>query len=420
LKYLPKLLVTVVFIVLASLATDWTEQQTYGYSRWPLWGDKGGYFIYLPFAFEYGFDGKKVPVNLEEEVGKGFTVVDGTMVTKYPIGVAYMELPFYAIALTSNKINQFQDNPYQGEYARIMVLAPALYVSIGLYLLFLSLRLLDIRPGLAFLVAAFAIAGTSLFYYTVMEGLMSHSFSFALFATLTYLLLRLASGQFSNRLYFWLALVASLIVLVRPFNILLMLVYGLVLLQIKQKSFVFGISILRRLLPWLLPIFAMLLIPQLLYYKYAYGSFFTDSYTNETFDFFHPQFISMLFSANAGLFVYSPAFLLFFGSVAYMSINAPKRFALLSLLTLFFIYLLSSWHSWSFGCGFGIRPFVEWIPLLLIPTASLLNAKPKLIPLFLILAGFIVYYNYEMTYKWTGCWFGNEESFKEYFRLFWS
>ncbi len=415
------LVVGALFLLLGSLATDWANKQPYDFYRNPLFSDKSGYYIYLPFAFEYGLDGTNIPDSLQNEVGKGFAVVDGKMITKYPIGVAYLELPFYAPALISNRINQFPDNPYQGEYVHFLVLAPAFYVSLGLYLLFLSLRLLDVKKWMAIAIVAFSFFGTSLYYYTIIEGLMSHSFSYALFAAFTYVMLKGLRHKFMPISLFWLSLIIALILAVRPFNLILLPIYTITILGLNKVPLNNLLAITRKVLPWLIPIVAVFLIPQLIYNKYAYGQLFVDTYTNESFDFLHPNLLGMLFSPNAGLFVYSPAFLLLILVLFYKGYSQPRSaHAFLSISMLVFMYILSSWHSWTFGCGFGIRPFIEWLPLLILPLGLHLNSNKKAWLPMLVISILIIFYNIRMAYQWSGCWFGNEESFSEYFRIFWT
>lgn len=419
-KRLYLLVIGSLLILLGWLATDWANKQPYGFYRNALWADKSGYYIYLPFAFEYQFNASAIPDSLSEKTGSGFAVEDEKLITKYPIGVAWMELPFYAVARISNLINDFQDNPYQGEYVRIMVLAPVLYVSIGLFLLFLSLRLLDIRPVVALVVAVFTLFGTSLFYYTVIEGLMSHSFSFSLFAAFTFIWLSLLKGKSSRGYYVLLGLVVALILAVRPFNAILLLVYAFSLVQISKISIATVVNLAIKTLPWLVLFVLIAFLPQLLYYKYAYGGYLVDSYSGETFDFGHPQIVNMLVSAPAGLFIYVPAMLFFFVAAIFRGVKMPRQYSFLALALVVMIYVLASWHSWSYGCGFGIRPFVEWLPLLVIPLATWVNGFKGKYAFGISLLLLLIFYNIRMSFVWSGCWFGKEDTFAEFINMFWT
>ena len=43
------------------------------------------------------------------------------------------------------------------------------------------------------------------------------------------------------------------------------------------------------------------------------------------------------------------------------------------------VYLFSSWWCWWFGGGFGMRPMIDYYPLLIIPIGELLNQKLTLL-----------------------------------------
>lgn len=414
-------LLLVVFYVLGSLAHKYASQQPYTFFRSAIWSDKAGYYVYLPYTFMYGSSAEMVPDSLFQQTGLGFKKENDKLITKYPVGVAYLEAPFFFGAWLVDAIRtggKFS-NPFDGIYTKWMVWAPAFYVTIGLYLLFLSLRLLNIKPVIALLTSLFVILGTSLLYYTVIEGLMSHSFSFALFSLFTYLWLGVLNGNSKKAHLIGLALSIGLIVAVRPFNATLIILYASALMMITKTPFKIVITKIFQLLPWLIPIAIVLALPQLAYYKSTYGSWFVYTYGEEGFDFMNPQLKEMLISPMEGLFVYVPAFVLLAAALFIKAGNSIKQFGLLALMVVALTYVLASWHSWSFGCGFGIRPYVELLPILVIPFSVWLQnmGKAKFGLYFAMLL--IIGYNIFMTYQWSGCWFGKEDSFAEYFRLFW-
>lgn len=64
-----------------------------------IWGDKAGYYVYLPAALKYGFDPAAFPDSMDVKTGYGFRLdsAQGTVVTKYFYGTALMQLPFYLV-----------------------------------------------------------------------------------------------------------------------------------------------------------------------------------------------------------------------------------------------------------------------------------------------------------------------------------
>jgi hypothetical protein len=127
----------------------------------------------------------------------------------------------------------------------------------------------------------------------------------------------------------------------------------------------------------------------------------------------------MLFNVQAGLLLYVPLFGVIFLILFYQAAKLPKRFGLSLATMLFFTWLYSTWHSWSYGCGLGIRVYVEWLPLLAFPLAHFISKEKRLRWALFALSIPIVYYNLHMSTAWTGCYFGSEKNMAEFMELFW-
>jgi hypothetical protein len=63
-----------------------------------IYADKAGYQVYLPATFYYDWDASQMPAGIDSLVGSGFSIIDNKVHTKYPVGVAVMQLPFFALA----------------------------------------------------------------------------------------------------------------------------------------------------------------------------------------------------------------------------------------------------------------------------------------------------------------------------------
>jgi len=422
-----KLLKTLVFIslfgILAYQAIRYQSDLYFGFYRQAMFGDKAGYYAYLPFFTLYGGNASALPDSIVEKTGLGFSIENNKLISKYPVGIAMMQAPFFAMGYAVQQIRK-QPQQYHGfdkTFSNFIVSSAAFYVALGLWLLFESLRILTNRNGISAIITALVIFGSSLFYYTVIEGMMSHAYSFCLFAGLIYLWLKITSTQELKKLLFAaLACCTAMIILVRPFNLLMIpfVIAGATMAHNVPLYIVW--PRIKTFILWFVPTFTLLALPQLLYYKYAYGSWLADSYAGETFNFYSPNIMPMFFGMSYGLLVYVPLFALLFLATLAMAWHNKSRFILFPLTIILFSYILSSWHSWSFGCGFGIRPFVEWLPFLAIPLAVLLQKlSGNKFNFILGLMLPIIMYNVRMTYKWTGCWFGTENTFAEYLNWFW-
>lgn len=259
-------------------------------------------------------------------------------------------------------------------YYRIMMLASS--IGYVIWALFLLRRLLRRRFGevVAGLTLISVALGTNVFYYTVHEHMMSHAYSFFLFAAFMYLTVRWYETQRWQALL-WLGFVSALIILVRPTNIvvgLFFILYGITKWSNFRERMMlwarYPIQFSGAILVALTTIF-----PQLLYWKTKTGNWFFYSYADwERFYWEDPAIVDGLFSYVKGWYVYTPIMLL-----ATIGIYFVWRFAkewLWPLLVFYCLntYIVLSWWSWWYGGGFGLRAFAEAAAPMSIGLAALL------------------------------------------------
>ena len=389
-----------------------------------MWADRAAYYSHLPYLFEADQDVNKLLSSLDtNQVGRPFKIDErkSAMVNKYPVGVAMLQAPFYLAGIAAEYVfKKPPKNYFQGLRIRFVEVSAPFYVAVGLILLYLFLAEFGIST-LARLMALSAILfGSSLYYYTVMEGTMSHAYSFFLFSAFNFVFWRLVtvSERWPWKLYVLLGLIIAGILLVRPFNAVLLGINALVLTSLAPAGFLPALKKIMQGLVVILPILVICAIPQLLYYKHAYGSFFVYSYGYESFKFQKPELIKSLVNPRAGMLIYTPLFVVLILSTILVALKRPQ-FWLLLVLFLGMFYVNSSWWSWHFGCGFGLRPYVEWMPILVLPMAVLLQDGRQLKWLLPVL--FLVsYYTFEMSYRWTGCWFHQPETLEVFMKRFWT
>ena len=173
----------------------------------------------------------------------------------------------------------------------------------------------------------------------------------------------------------FLGVVVGLIVLTRPTNGIIVIVF--ILYSVFNKESLGRKSRLlfthwKKLL--VLTIFSVLtLFPQLIFWKLASGSFVYYSYGEEGFYFGNPQILKGLFSYRKGWLLYTPIM-----SVAllgfYMLYKKQKDFFYpLLIFTILNVYIVFSWWCWWYGGGFGQRVMIESYALLAFPLASFYN-----------------------------------------------
>lgn len=380
------------------------------YYRSQIYADKAGYYVYLPATFIYQFDANSFPDSVDVKTGNGFQLdtVNNKIATKYFYGASLMQLPFFLLAHWLAPPLGFEANGFSLIYHWAIDLAAVFYLLLSFILLHKILRQ-RFSEKTAFLSITFLFVGTNLFYYSIQETGMSHVYSFFLFTAWIYQLTFWQKLDKRPVLFgFTSGLVAVLIVFVRPLNMLFLFM-----------SIFFDRDFLQRiraqihwrfLLPFLLTII-LLATPQLAYWKYLSGSFIADTYAGENFsNWMNPKVIEFLFAPNNGLFIYNPIVLFIFLGLAFM-VRRKKENAWLILITvLLLIYSSASWWSWSFGCGFAARNFVEYYVLLSFPLAYLIQQpKQKSVEfLFYFLLILFSLYNLKMIYSFGGCWFGED------------
>jgi hypothetical protein len=169
-----------------------------------IFTDKAGYHVYLPGIFYYGMDGDAMPQDIDLKTGTGFRIKDGKIVTKYPIGVALFELPFFGLAALHDEIMGVVNyKGYTPAHHTALNFSGVFYGTIGLFLLFLTaIRFWMLSRSKAYLLILMVLGCSNLLYYITRDPGMSHLYSFTVFAALQYILYSvLDQKQLSARLY---------------------------------------------------------------------------------------------------------------------------------------------------------------------------------------------------------------------------
>jgi len=361
------------FLILTSvtLVLTWLLHPGEGISpESDIWADRAGYYIYLPATFIYHFETRKIPADLDIKTGAGFSIDTNRnkIETKYTYGVALMEMPFFLSAkLVSHTFGMNDEYGFSNVYSRMLNLAAVLYLILGLWLL---KKFLDhyFSQQITLFVILLIFIGTNLFYYSIIEGTMSHVFSFCLFS-LYLLSLKKFFKTGLYRYFIWLSAAFSLAVLIRPTNALLLIFFffwdvtGRVQIANRFKQFLRPTFII----PFIVILFVTFL-PQMIYWKYLSGNWLHFSYRNEGFlNWQNPMILEVLFSPVNGLFLYTPLAIFFLAGIIIMIVRKKINGWLISATFIVLTYICASWKMWYFGCSFGQRSFVEYYTILAVP-----------------------------------------------------
>jgi hypothetical protein len=416
-----------------------------------LWSDGEGYYMYLPATFIYGdwkaWDG----TDGLHQIACCKVNAGGNVVTRYTYGVALMQTPFFlgghiwaglknelktpppadwaqqTDGQWTSEMNQRLYSKIRGHqtgfsdpYAHAILLGAAFYMALGLSFLKLSLRRI-FRKEVALITTALIFLATNLFYYTAGEGSMSHVYSFCLFAAVLYHLPEWLRERTWRR-SFVIGLCFGLILLIRPTNLMLVLLFplwnvnsmDLLRLRINQLWKAWS-KVLAMMFAA-----AIIVVPQGFYWHGAFGSWIAWSYGDEGFsNWMQPKMLKVLFSYQNGLFLYTPIMLVAMVGMVMAWKNRSFNSPLILLLFVLATYTFGSWWAWWFGGAFGHRCYVEFYALLAIPLAIVVQKffeTPKMAIrcLGLGLAFAFVYTNLKMCMMYSAPWDGVNWTWESY------
>lgn len=334
------------------------------------------YYSYIPAALVYHDMSQGY---LNEDIGAAkyyfFTNVklpDGRFYFKTTMGVALLESVFIAPLHFILKITGGPATGVSVPYRAGILFCALFYFMAGLMIVrHLLIHRFKIKDSVAALTILAVGVATNITIYVIREPGMSHVYSFFSIILFVYLLDKLVHKT-SLKNAFLTGIVAGLIVLIRPVNIVVLVLFitwnigsfrelaDRILLFIRKPALT-GLLIAGAILIW---------IPQLAYYYYLTGSIFFSGYGEETKFFLdNPQLVNNLFSYRKGWFLYTPVMLFAIIGLIPMYFKNRNYFWPVLSVGLILIYLNSSWYSWWFGGGYGQRAYIDIYGILAIPLA---------------------------------------------------
>ncbi|MES2478053.1 MAG: hypothetical protein V4561_03145 [Bacteroidota bacterium] len=400
--------IVILLFALVNLALSFSQH------RWArneiLKYDASGYYLYLPAVFVYNdlgemdfYDKLDSVYRPSDDIKKyGLYSQEKTKLqsNKYPIGTAIAEMPFFLIAhlYTQYGTSKYPIDGYSEPYQFSVGMSNILWSVIGLWVLGAFLRRFynDSITALTLLIIGF---GTNLFCYTHYEMGMSHALLFMLVSCVLFFTERWYATQQPKHAIL-LGIFLGWIIISRPVDVIIVIL-PLLWYTTKQENKWLVLWQRRKHLLYSFISFLIVSGIQLMYWKYSTGNFIHFAYQEEGFNFNNPQIVKGLFSFEKGWFVYTPiAFISFIGLFNLWYQNKKLVFPII-LFFILSVYLIFSWHTWSYGWGFGTRPMIEFYPVLSIPLAALLvwlSKQINFIKAFAIFGfGFFVWLNLYQT-----------------------
>jgi hypothetical protein len=345
----------------------------------PIRSDGFSYYVYLPSWFL--FHDTTLSAVARDCCGGVFptyTVIirwPGTRhwVNPHPIGVAAMQVPFFAVAHALTRWSNLSPDGFSLYYQHGDGLSGLAWTIAGLYVLRRLLRR-HFSDGITAATLVTILLGTNLYHYATYDSSFSHAYSFFLFAAF----LDLVESWYARPRHSASALlgvVAGLIVLTRHTNVLFLVffpLYGV----FNRESFRARLAVIRseaRRVALIAAVAAIVVLPQLAIYYQATGTPIISSYGNLGFHFGSPKIVGVLLSVQKGLFFWTPLLLPACAGLIVLARSKHSARALVLPAFLFLTvntYIIASWWDWQFGASFGHRGFVDALPVFAVGLAA--------------------------------------------------
>ncbi|MCD4698411.1 MAG: hypothetical protein K8S16_19470 [Bacteroidales bacterium] len=340
-----------------------------------FYGDSLTYYAYLPALFVHN----DVTLEFAREDpqkynGKMFHLVEGpngNYVIKTSSGMAIAVSPFFLLAHGYASLTIHEANGFTKPYKLAVMLSVLVYILLGLTFLgkILKRYYSELTVGITILIVGI---GTNLLCFSTIQAGVSHAFSFVFLIFYIYLVIKWYEKQ-SIKTTILLGLVGGFIVLIRPSNILILIIlifYNVNTFKDLKDRFLFFIKnywlilimVFFSILPW---------IPQFMYWKEISGQYVFNSYFDGQVNWDKPQTIKQLFGYRKGWLVYSPLMSLTLIGLYFLYKRNKKFFWSTSIFLVLNIYFISSYYSWWFGGGFGIRAYIDSYAMFTFPIAAI-------------------------------------------------
>lgn len=378
----------VIVLCVIFTSNSWKMFKEYPY-QFNYGNDVNQYYSYLPSAVIHD------DLSMSYYNERGYWLVadtNGVPLQKMTIGMSLLYFPFFIVGHTVALNSRYKADGYSKPYSTSLKIGTYLYVTIGLFLLYLCL-LYFFSPVTSALSILLIFLSTNLFYYTLCEGEMTHSYLFFLFSVIIFNTIKWFETYKTNNILF-LGLAFGMAVLIRPTSALMfvfIVFYALSKTNITDLIKAQYKIILASVILFFIPLFF-----QMLYWKIYGGTWMRWSYGEESFYFSSPHIIEFLVGYRKGWLVYTPVMIFAIIGMFLLKKKIPVMKWSIPIISFLAIYILSSWWCWWFGGSFGSRSMVEYYALLIFPLAAFIDKISTIKYLnysFIFIFGFTIFYN---------------------------
>lgn len=392
--------------LLIFLGSSWRFNEKLPLDHWAgdLRSDAAGYYIYLPGLFHHGMRASRVSDSLVDLGGISYHKdrERDRIITKFTYGVALMELPYFVAAELIE--GPGRTDGWTRTHHRAIEAAGIVHWTLGLFLLGSALwRWSPTSAGAALLTLACIAFGTNTFYYAFRMPGYSHVHSFMLVCAGLYLVLSRTDRPMSMRRIALFSLVVAVLVLIRPSDAILACALWTILYILRPELRWKVRPVLMQLV-----IGSVVALPQMAYWKFAHDQWVHYSYNDEGFtNALRPMWSEVLAAPRNGLLPNAPIFALLPVGLVVIAARSWRLALTLAATFALGIWSCASWHVWHFGCSFGMRPLVQYTPLLGLALwvffPGLRNRSSGSFGAVVACVGLLCFLNYRAMLQYSGC-----------------
>lgn len=334
------------------------------------------------------------------------------LATKYPVGTALLETPFYLAGRLCEQVIKPDGLPgftKVNEFFRIV--SALFYLFWGFYLLGLMLLKRAWDTGKTCVLLFLLFCGSNLFYFAVWQPAMSHLYSLFCITAIVYLL---EKSQLNLKEFIALGVLTSLTFVIRNINVVFLgIIFIYYFYRLKSLIVQFRFKILYAFLPAL-----VIVLPWWLYKHYLHQHHIT-AYDGEGFIYWkNPKVAAVLLSATNGVLIHTPWVVMVLGILFYHAV-LRKKAALAGAWVAWAVTLVyASWWCYTLGCGLGHRAYLDFLPFILFMLVKVLPEKR--INLFIALSVPLVVYTSYLAFKIPPCFdhTAHDWDYREFEQLF--
>lgn len=338
--------------------------------------DAFGYYMYLPGSIIYHdvtqlkwLDSIEAKYQLTGgKLYQAHVYKNGNYVFKYLGGVAILQLPFFLAGHQAAIAMGYPADGFSAPYQYAIAFGIVLLVSLSLFVLHKILLEYFSDLTTALTIVLLILASNAIQYISV-DSAMSHAPIFALYVFVIYTTIK----WHKQPALWWAAATGYIIGLAtisRPTEAIMLFIPLMWNTHTKEaakqkwemvKQHQSHVAVAA--------VFGFLgVLPQLIYWKIASGSFVYD--VGSKWSFLNP-FWRVLIGWEKGWFIYTPVTIFFVAGFFYLKNYAFRKSVL--WFCLLNIYIIISWFDWRYGGTYSTRALVQSYPVFALPLAAFIE-----------------------------------------------